>query len=937
MLAAMGSARGPAGRVGTEELLVHSEWLQRLARGLVADDVADDITQQVWLASMRRPPRREDLRAWLRTVVRNLIRSEQRTQRRRRAREVLVGLGEPQTTTSCAEDLLLRGQLQRFLMDEIGRLKAHHRETVLLRYFDGLSASAIAGLLGIPAGTVRRRLKEGLDRLRRALDDYDRDQDQDRGRRSWVRVLLPVAFERGSSLGAPGGTGHAAAAIADSGSGGATAGRTSPRATIVGRGRVAFMGASLVACVVLTVIALVEGPGGVEPASRDGSSAPAFRAAAVHRSVRVGPPALSPDRGASAVGTGVVEGSVRGADGRPAAGVIVTLAARAASERLAIATTDWTGGYRFAEVAPGGYGLTAVGAGGWGARELPPLRAGAVLRADLSLRGEAFVLEGRVLDAGSGTVIPHAEVSAWPDSYPWLPEQAFATRADGNGRYRLALPARRYAMFGRAAGYAENSLWHQVSGAAVLDVHLQPTGRITGQVVERSSRRPVGDDMVMLSQDGLEPRQTAVDASGTFQIAVAPGTYRLWSRRGGLFGLSPPVTVRPAETSTIQVLLEPTPVLTGRVAAADGRAIAGALVSASAGGACQGLYTSTAAGADGRYELPAPPSCDLVLAVEAEGFAASPPRSSAAASGGRRLDLVLQPEALLRGQIRGGDGAPVAGARVSARVGLPGRPAAAPGQRRVPEHHRTVTSDPAGRFELRGLPAGQLWLAAQSDDGAAASLGPQTVAAGEVRDVDLSLSPPASLSGRILFDDGAPAAGVRVDAAADRDGADFGFFASTVSDEQGRFTVGPLGAGTVSVQLGWRSFLAVRHRRLPVGLRPHRLDVHPGEHRAGLVFTVPRPTSKLAGSVVDGAGDAVPAAAVDVYLRDPEGRTLAFANRVFTDPTGRFEVPDLLEPPDQTSHVIHAQHPALGGIQIRGGSPGGAPLVLRLPGHLSRP
>jgi hypothetical protein len=41
---------------------------------------------------------------------------------------------------------------------------------VTLRYLEGLSAAQIARRERIPAGTVRWRLKEGLDRLRARLD-----------------------------------------------------------------------------------------------------------------------------------------------------------------------------------------------------------------------------------------------------------------------------------------------------------------------------------------------------------------------------------------------------------------------------------------------------------------------------------------------------------------------------------------------------------------------------------------------------------------------------------------------------------------------------------------------------------------------------------------------------------------------------------------------
>lgn len=48
-----------------------------------------------------------------------------------------------------------------------------YRTTVLLRYYEGLTAAAIARLLSVPAGTVRWRLSQALDRLRAGVQRDD--------------------------------------------------------------------------------------------------------------------------------------------------------------------------------------------------------------------------------------------------------------------------------------------------------------------------------------------------------------------------------------------------------------------------------------------------------------------------------------------------------------------------------------------------------------------------------------------------------------------------------------------------------------------------------------------------------------------------------------------------------------------------------------------
>ncbi len=70
-----------------------------------------------------------------------------------------------------AEQLLERARLERRLAELVLELDEPFRTTVLLRYREGLSAEAIAKHQGIPAATVRSRLKTALDRLRDELDD----------------------------------------------------------------------------------------------------------------------------------------------------------------------------------------------------------------------------------------------------------------------------------------------------------------------------------------------------------------------------------------------------------------------------------------------------------------------------------------------------------------------------------------------------------------------------------------------------------------------------------------------------------------------------------------------------------------------------------------------------------------------------------------------
>ena len=169
-----------------QELLAHADWLRRLARHVVRGGEGEDVVQETWVAALRAPPRGAGaVRPWLAEVLRNFARRALRNDRARRAREERLEMPAPPATP---ETLVERAQAQRLLALLVVSLDEPFRSTVLLRYFEGLSAAEIARTQSVPAGTVRWRLKEGLARLRAALD-----QRHGGDRRAWMLLLSPMA------------------------------------------------------------------------------------------------------------------------------------------------------------------------------------------------------------------------------------------------------------------------------------------------------------------------------------------------------------------------------------------------------------------------------------------------------------------------------------------------------------------------------------------------------------------------------------------------------------------------------------------------------------------------------------------------------------------------------------------------------------------------
>jgi RNA polymerase sigma-70 factor (ECF subfamily) len=171
-----------------EQMLEDVAWLKRLATTLAGNsDDADDLVQESWIAAWRRQPDAgRPMRPWLAKVVRDLAGMKHRSERRRSAREVIATDSQ---APAAPDELLEQMRLHRLLVDLVLELDEPYRSTVIARFVEGRTSASIARALGIPAGTVRQRLREALSRLHAGLDAKSGD------RKRWAPAVL--AFAKG--------------------------------------------------------------------------------------------------------------------------------------------------------------------------------------------------------------------------------------------------------------------------------------------------------------------------------------------------------------------------------------------------------------------------------------------------------------------------------------------------------------------------------------------------------------------------------------------------------------------------------------------------------------------------------------------------------------------------------------------------------------------
>jgi RNA polymerase sigma-70 factor, ECF subfamily len=141
-------------------------------RGVVRDmsqseEVTQEVLVEVWRTASRFDGGRGSAMAWIMMIAHrravDRVRSEQRAaERELRAASFTVAYDDVVET---AEANLERQRVRRCL----GSLTELQRESVTLAYYGGYTYREVAGLLGVAAGTVSTRMRDGLIRLRDCL------------------------------------------------------------------------------------------------------------------------------------------------------------------------------------------------------------------------------------------------------------------------------------------------------------------------------------------------------------------------------------------------------------------------------------------------------------------------------------------------------------------------------------------------------------------------------------------------------------------------------------------------------------------------------------------------------------------------------------------------------------------------------------------------
>lgn len=155
-----------------------------LARRILTEEtLAQDVVQEVFLSLWRDAHRFDAGRGTVATYLLSMthhravdvVRREENLRRWRTSDEGLELAADPKVRV---EDEVLTSERRAEVRSALQELPAAQREALLLAYFGGYTQREVAALVGVPLGTVKTRMAAGMRKMKAALRDAGREEQQ---------------------------------------------------------------------------------------------------------------------------------------------------------------------------------------------------------------------------------------------------------------------------------------------------------------------------------------------------------------------------------------------------------------------------------------------------------------------------------------------------------------------------------------------------------------------------------------------------------------------------------------------------------------------------------------------------------------------------------------------------------------------------------------
>jgi len=141
-------------------------------RRAMAEDVVQEAFLSLWRSGARYDRARGSVRSWVLGAVHNrAIDALRRGVVRDRRNVDDEGIAERIASSELTDAEVARREEAREVRGALAGLPADQRQVIELAYFGGFTHTEIAGMLELPVGTVKGRMRLGLSKMRLTLGD----------------------------------------------------------------------------------------------------------------------------------------------------------------------------------------------------------------------------------------------------------------------------------------------------------------------------------------------------------------------------------------------------------------------------------------------------------------------------------------------------------------------------------------------------------------------------------------------------------------------------------------------------------------------------------------------------------------------------------------------------------------------------------------------
>jgi len=154
--------------------LIFSTALKVLNHYEDTEDVMNEVLTTIWKKADTFQSRKGSLVTWICTTSRNRAIDRVRSVQRRSAlydRYETKIEGEAPDARDTGRESLYRSDARKILQTAVVSLSPEQREVIELAYFEGLTQKQISERIHSPLGTVKARIRRGVDKLRISIND----------------------------------------------------------------------------------------------------------------------------------------------------------------------------------------------------------------------------------------------------------------------------------------------------------------------------------------------------------------------------------------------------------------------------------------------------------------------------------------------------------------------------------------------------------------------------------------------------------------------------------------------------------------------------------------------------------------------------------------------------------------------------------------------